>query len=198
MNYRPVRSILIGVLLLCGFAKGSGAARQDRGPSTPEERARAVKVAHDLESDPLAKDAKEQRAWVTRWIVEIPDITVDVCFDYFGELPDPPRGHSTEITGQMIVSSAAFMIEHPDKAKDAQAAALAGLSGALKAYQAILKQDAASRWPYLDKVVQMRDQGKLDNYVSETRKKCDMPEEERDRNTIRAEARSFLNAKAAL
>ena len=161
-------------ILLIYFAGSSAraAGAQQRGPSTAEERTRAVKVSHALEDDPLAKDAKDNREWVLKWIEDIPDITVNVCFDFFGKLPNPPRGHSKEIATQMIISSAAFMIEHPDKVKDEQAIALAGLFGSLKTYQAILKQDASARWPYLDKLVQMRDDGKLDDYVGDTRRKC--------------------------
>ena len=186
MKAHSIRAIAATILLL-GIVVWTARA-QERGPSTPEERARAVKIAHDLEEDPLAKDAKDQRAWVIQWIIEIPDITVNVCFDYFGKLPDPPRGHSTEITRQMVISSAAFMIEHPDKVKDEQAVTLSGLLGALKAYQAILKQDSAARWPYVDKLVLMRDQGKLDDYVTETRRKCSQDQEEPDPDTIRAQA----------
>ena len=80
------------------------------------------------------------------------------------------------------------MIEHPDKAKDEQAVALMGLLGALKAYQVILKQDAASRWAHLDKLIQMREQGKLDDYVTETRRKCSRDENEEDPNTMHAQA----------
>ena len=188
MKLHAIRAITMATLFF-GFLGLRAGGAQDRGPSTPEERARAIKVAHGLEEDPLAKDAGEQRAWVIQWIIEIPDITVNVCFDYFGKLPDPPRGHSLEITRQMIISSAAFMIEHPDKAKDEQAVALSGLLGALKAYQAILMQDSGSRWSYVDNLVQMRDQGKLDGYVTETRKKCERDEEETDPDTIRAQAR---------
>src|ERR1700686_3531651 len=126
MNRYAVPAIAIANLFL-GFISVRVIRAQDRGPSTSEERARAVKIAHELEDDPLAKDAKEKRTWVIKWIVEIPDITVNVCFDYFGKVPDPPRGHSMEITNQMVISSAAFMIEHPDKAKDEQAVALLGL-----------------------------------------------------------------------
>jgi hypothetical protein len=187
MKARAIRSIVFATLLIGFFTPRPGQA-QTRGPSTPEERARAVKVAHELEDDPLAKDAKERREWMIQWIVDIPDITVDVCFDYFGTLPDPPKGHSAEITKQMILSSAAFMVEHPDKVKDEQAVAVAGLLGALKAYQAILKQDSASRWAHLDKLIQMREQGKLDDYVAETRKKCGRDQEEEDPNTMHAQA----------
>jgi hypothetical protein len=187
-----MKAQIIRVIAIAALVMGLGPLRadcaQDRGPSTPGERARAVKIAHDLELDPLAKDAKQQREWVVRWIVAIPDITVDVCFEYFGKLPDPPRGHSEEITQQMVISSAAFMIEHPDKAKDAQAVALSGLLGALKAYEAILKQDSSARWPFVDKLIHMRDQGKLDEYVSDTRRKCAQEEEEPDPDTMRAQA----------
>ena len=186
MKLNTVRLIAIVILFAGPFFPNVGYA-QTRGPSTAAERARAVKVARELEQDPLAKDAKENRDWVIQWIIEIPDITVNVCSDYFGPLPDPPKGHSEEIYKQMAISSTAFMIEHPDKVKDEQAVAYAGLIGALKAYQSILKQDPSARWAYLDKVVRMRDQGKLDDYVGETRRKCEEKEEEPDPDTMHAE-----------
>ena len=189
MKAHLVRVINIVATLLLGFfvvQLAHAQQPQKRGPSTPEERARAVKVAHELEADPLAKDAKDNREWVIQWIVDIPDITVNVCFDYFGKMPNPPRGHSREIVRQMIISSAAFMIEHPDKVKDEQAIATAGLLGSLKAYQVILKGEPDARWPYVDSIVQMRDQGKLDDFVSDTRRKCAQDGEEPDPDTIRA------------
>ena len=96
--------------------------------------------------------------------------------------------YSEEIAWQMVLSSTAFMIEHPDKAKDGQSVALSGLLGAIKAYQAILKQDSASRWAQMDKLIQMREQGKLDDFVSETRRKCERDEEQEDPNTLHAQA----------
>lgn len=186
MKQHAVLTIAIAALFFA-FISDRSVQAQDRGPSTPEERARAVKIAHELETDPLAKDAEEQRAWVIHWIVAIPDITVNVCFEYFGKLPDPPRGHSVEITRQMIISSAAYMIEHPDKVKDEQAIALAGLLGSIKTYQAILKQDPDSRWTQMDKLIQMRDQDKLDDFVGDMRRKCASEDEDQDPNTMRAQ-----------
>jgi len=188
MNAQVLRAIVISTLFLgLGILPASGA--QDRGPSTPEERARAVKIAHELEQDPLAGDAKEQRDWVMKWIIAIPDITVNVCFDYFGELPQPPKGHSDDITKQMIISSAAFIIEHPEKSKDEQAVALSGLQGSIKTYEAVLKQDSSARWPIMDKMIRMREQGKLDEYVSDTRRKCSQDQEEPDPDTMHARAK---------
>ena len=191
MKAQSIRTIAFVTLLLGLTFAHTARAQQphQRGPSTAEERTRAVKIAHDLEDDPLGKDAKDNRAWVIQWIVDIPDITVTVCDDYFGTISKSLRGHSREIVNQMAISSAAFMIEHPDKAKDDQAVATAGLLGSLKAYQSVLKQEPDSRWPYLDKIVMMRDQGKLDDYVSDMRRKCAQEEEEPDPDTIRADAR---------
>ena len=188
MKAHSIRAIVIAAFLL-GFCVVWPARAQHRGPSPPAERARAVKVAHELEDDPLGKNAKDDRDWVIQWIVDIPDITVNVCDEYFGKLPGSNRGHSQEISNQMIVSSAAFMIEHADKSKDEQAVATAGLLGALKAYQSILKREPDARWPYLDKIVLMRDQGKLDDYISDTRRKCAQNDEDPYPDTIRADAR---------
>jgi hypothetical protein len=182
------RWVILVPALFLGLVPSEAARAQQRGPSTPEERTRAVKVAHELEEAPLAKDAQDNRQWVFQWIVEIPDITVSGCIEYFGKVPTPPRGHSKEIVQQMIISSAAFMIEHPDKAKDEQAVATAGLLGSLKAYQSIVKEQPDARWSMMDKIVQLRDQGKLDDYVSDTRRKCAQDEEQTDPDTIRARA----------
>lgn len=198
MKHHIVRIFAIAALIF-GFTFVKSIAAQDqqqqeqepqphqRGPSTPEERMRAVKIAHDLESDPLAKDAGEQRAWVYQWITDIPDITVNVCLDYFGKMPNPPHGHSTEIAKQMIISMAAFMIEHPAETKNEQAISLAGLLGSIKAYQAILKQEPDSRWAQMDKLVQTRDEGKLDDFVADTRRKCAQEDEQPDPDTMRAQ-----------
>jgi hypothetical protein len=193
MKGHVIRAIVAAALIL-GLSGVRPARAQQRGPSTPEERARAVKIAHELEEDPLSKDAKEKRDWVMQWIIEIPDITVTECSDFFGQAPSSMRGHVKEVVYQMDISSAAFMIEHPDKVKDEQAVATAGLLGALKVYQFILKHEPDARWPYLDKVVQMRDEGKLDDYVSDTRRKCAQEEEEPDSDTIRAQADFVLPA----
>lgn len=197
MKLNPLRAISIATLVLGLLSVRVVSAQQpqqaQRGPSTPEERARAVKIAHDLENDPMAKGADEQRDWVIRWIIEIPDITVDVCDEYFGKMPNPASGHSKEIAQQMVISMAAYMIEHPGDAKNEQAVALSGLLGSIKSYQAILKQEPASRWAVMDKLVMMREQGKLDDFVADTRRKCAQDNEEPDPDTMHAQVFSPLS-----
>ena len=146
----------------------SGLAAQKRGPSTPDERATAVKAAHLLESDPFNKDAKNAREWLTLWLVQIPDISIEVCSVYLKPLYDGKgKNYATEIATQMMFSSAAFVIEHPDQSHDRIAVNTAGLEGALKTYKSILKEKPKARWDFLDGLISRREKGELQAYVQE-------------------------------
>jgi hypothetical protein len=67
----------------------------------------------------------------------------------------------------MTMSSAAFIIEHPDQARDDVAVNKAGIEGTLKAYEAILRTKPKARWPFLDELIARRDKGTLEDYVRE-------------------------------
>src|ERR1039457_5418725 len=71
-----VRKIL-AVLIVLTTAASLPSAAKTRGPSTAEERARAVEYVRSLAENPLAKDSLEKRTWLTEWIVEVPDFTVN-------------------------------------------------------------------------------------------------------------------------
>src|ERR1039457_4472098 len=71
-----VRKILAVLIVLTTVASLPSTAKT-RGPSTAEERARAVEYVRSLEENPLAKDSLEKRMWLTEWIVEVPDFTVN-------------------------------------------------------------------------------------------------------------------------
>lgn len=147
-------------------------AQQKRGPSTPEERAKAVQFAHDLETNPLGPQAVSEREWLTRWLIEIPDITVDVCPRLLGpEIPDKKK-HGTEIFSQTMYSEVAFMIENPDKAKDVVTVYTAGVSGALKVYEAVLKDHPKDHLKALDEILAHRDKGELENHVRDAMQYC--------------------------
>ena len=142
-------------------------AQNRRGPSTPEERDTAVKAARLLEADPFHKDAKKIREWLTLWLIEVPDISVELCSDYLGPVAGSKKNYSSEIFGQTMFSSAAFIVGHPDQAKDKVAVNLAGVEGALKAYEAILKIKPKARWEFLDGLIAKREKGELKGYVQE-------------------------------
>ena len=162
---RAIR-IFLAVFLTIGTVSA-----QERGPSTPEERATAVKLARLLETDPLGPQAKDARHWLTVWLVEVPDITVSVCD--FLDAPRSAEKYSAEINMQTLYSGAAFIIEHPESAKDQPAVYRAGVEGALKAYEAIRQQKPKYVWPLLDELRQKRDSGALQDFVAAAVRKCE-------------------------
>jgi hypothetical protein len=172
MRKRFLALAVLALLILSGLPL---LAQQSRGPSTPEERAKAVQFAHDLENNPFGPQAKAEREWLLRWIIEIPDITVDVCPRLLG--PDAPdkKKHGPEILTQLTFSEAAFMIENPDKAKDKIAVHTAGLSAALKVYEVSVKLNSKDKMKGLDEVLARRDKGELQKHVEESMQFCTRP-----------------------
>lgn len=167
-----IRSILVvGTLTLAIGITSQMSLAQERGPSTPEERSQAIRLTRGLEADPLHKDAKDARRWLTLWLIQVPDITVTLCTDYLSPLYDKDKNkdknYAPEITMQMMFSSAAFMIEHPDQVKDEVAVNKAGVEGSLKAYEAIAKAKPKVKWTFLDELIERRNKDTLDVYVRE-------------------------------
>ena len=158
-------------LSICLVFSLSAFAQNKRGPATREERATAVKIARLLETEPFNKDAKKSREWFTLWLIEVPDISVEVCTGYLKPLYDSKsKNYATEIATQMIFSSAAFIVEHRDQAQDRVAVNLAGVEGALKTYEAIVKEKPKAKWEFLEGLIAKREKGELRTYVEEIAK----------------------------
>ena len=169
MQVRKI-ALTLAMMTVIALSAGLGLA-QDRKPSTPEQRAQAVRMTRALETDPLNKDAKKAREWLIFWLIQAPDITVTVCTDYLTPLYEKDKNreknYAPEIATQMMFSSAAFIIEHPDQANDAIDVNKAGLEGSLKAYESISKTKPNVKWPFLDELIGRRDKGTLEEYVRE-------------------------------
>jgi hypothetical protein len=157
-----MRRALVYVFLLlsltCFAQEGS------RGPSTRAERDRAVKVAHQLEADPLSPALRPSRDWLFRWIQAVPDISISVCID-------PAEGtgryrYSHELLMQKMFSSAAYIIQTSARSRDDISVEEAGVEGALKAYEAIIKKDPDAHSAYWDRLLQKRAKGTLHDYVA--------------------------------
>ena len=154
-----MRSELFPVLFavsLMGFSTADSLAQK---PSTPEERARLVSVAQKLEASPLDPSLKAEREWAIKWLIEVPDIHVGMCPSILGDYHN--YKYSSEITTQILLASARFSIEKPDQASDPTAQYIAGAESALKAYTAILQQDAKAKSKPLDADLEKQSQGKL-------------------------------------
>jgi hypothetical protein len=147
-------------------------AQAERGPSTPAERTRAVEVAKSLRTDPLSPKVQNDREWLVKWLIEIPDISVKLCSNFLGDLGKEKKGYSGALLASMMASETSFVIEHPDKAADVNATYFAGVDGALDSYQAKSKKNAQYHLAHLDELLQMRERGKLEDYVCATAKSC--------------------------
>lgn len=158
---------MIALLFALSLTASSADAQNKRGPSTLEERAQAVRLTRALEADPLNEKAKDARRWLLGWLSDVPDITVTICPDYLRPIFNSDKNYSPEIFFQMTLSSAAFIIEHPDQAKDDVAVNRAGVEGSLKAYEAIVKAKPKAKSAFLDDLIAKRDKGTLEEYVRE-------------------------------
>jgi hypothetical protein len=160
---------ILAVLIVLSTAGSIPSGAKMRGPSTAEERARAVEYVRSLEENPLAKDSLEKRMWLTEWIVEVPDFTVNACCKELNSLDKVNNTYSNQLRMQVIYSQAAFLLQHPEEKNTATIQA-AGLAGTLRAYRAIQRFDPAVKYPVLDNLIALEQRGKLQQYVQ--KKKC--------------------------
>jgi len=153
--------ILLAVSIL---AASIPAESKTRGPATSEERARALSYVQSLEENPLAKDSLDKRIWLTEWIVQSPDFTVNVCCKALDSLDEVNATYSNQLRMQAIYSQAAFVLQHPKVTSEVERQA-AGLAGTLRAYKAIQRFDPTAKYPVLDNLISLEKQGKLVQYV---------------------------------
>jgi hypothetical protein len=61
-------------------------------------------------------------------------------------------------------------VENPEQSKDRAAVNLAGIEGALKSYEALIKERQKARWEFLDGLIAKREKGELPAYVEQIAK----------------------------
>ena len=140
--------------------------------STPEERQRLVAIAHKLEAAPLDPALASEREWALKWIIAAPDVHVRICTNLLSDLRRPKYKYRSEMNEQLLISSAAFLIEHPDQAGNYRTQSIGGMEGVLKAYSAILKAEPQVTAKSLDSLLEKQRQGKLADAVEEIVKAC--------------------------
>jgi hypothetical membrane protein len=137
-----------------------------RGGSTPQERARFVALVRLLEKDPLAEHATAARQQLRQWAMDVPDIRFKVCPDLLGHAVGDTYPYSREFNLQVLLSGAVLTIEDPGKARDDVAVYTAGVEGALRAYEVLVRSRPDARLPALDDLVQKRDRGELVDHIA--------------------------------
>jgi hypothetical protein len=164
---RPGTVLILGLALAAALVPVTQAAR---GPSTPKERAKALKLIRQLEEDPGFDGAREARSWLSLWLFEVPDLHVDLCPELLGGTAAERKRIPAEVTTQLLYSGAGYLIEHKDGPREA--VYLAGVQGALKVYESMLAARPHIRSALLDGLIGRREAGTLAAHVSESMAAC--------------------------
>ena len=164
-------SLLAIVFVFLCFVS-SGYAQNQRDASTPEQRKRAVEMATFLETNPLAKEAKDVRSALLFFLIQAPDTTVTLCSNVLGDSNRLKGDYESELVGQLAFSQAKFVIENPDKATDEVAVQLAGVEGVLRTWQAIKTAKPKAKFPLMDELLQKQQEGTLAEYVKTAMTGC--------------------------
>ena len=164
ISFRRVSLQLFALVTLFGSLSLPAAAQSARGPSTPEERARILKIDADSRKDPIGV-AAANGAWFEQWISDVPDVTLHPeavakwCVrSAKGEL-------RKTIQFQFGVGAIAYQLAHnlpdPKQADDVSAVNLAALESVLAAYETLLAKDENNRSPKMDEALARRNKGEL-------------------------------------
>jgi hypothetical protein len=171
MRLPTSRLLVLMTLVFLALFLPAGSARA-RGVSTAKEREKAVRLARELETEPLGQKARADRRWLALWAVQVPDYKIQYCPEILGGTVAVRRRIRTEVLSQTTYSSLAFVLENPGLAGSMVDVYRAGVLGALRAYEVILAKEPSARAPLLDDLVAKRDAGELDAHLAETVKAC--------------------------
>ena len=162
--------VCVALAVAVGF--GSITRAQTRGPSTPEERKRAVEIATSLENDPFNKDAKALSSELVKFLIGVPDIHVHLCSDVLGDYKKIKGEYSPTIVTQLTFSQGKFVIEHPEQADDRYLESLAGVEGVLRTYQSMKRAKPKIKIEGLEALLVKQQAGQLGEFVKTTVAGC--------------------------
>lgn len=136
------------------------AARPARGPSTPAERARVVQLARDAGQNPLLAVQRDGR-WLKDWVDEVPDLVLEYGSGFAWLKGAAKAGTREALEFQYTASAMAFQIQHPEQSGRHAATDAAAMTGVLRAYEALVRQDPKLASAKLDRALSARDKGEL-------------------------------------
>ena len=118
--------------------------------ASTDEQADFISRVKALEADPIDPEAFEERTALFTWLVETPDVHLSWCAGMLLEVTEENEEIGGIVLIHAILAGGVFVIEQPDQESDRSAISRAGISGALRAYEAILRTKPNWRSPLLD------------------------------------------------
>ena len=151
----------------CGYEFDPHALQASRRTVLESEALKVLETVRELEMAPLQRAAHERREWIRNLINASQEINVPECPDLLGPLAGEAASRNAQILiEQMVFSSAAAVVSGQISSADTHAVCLAGLEGALRTYESILREVPESRWTFMDDLLIKGKTGKLPSYVA--------------------------------
>jgi hypothetical protein len=181
---KPNQSVIVvAVLVACGTASPPAittptpppvASDASQGISQDDDRATAITIIRDMESNPLAADETRTaaRAWLLAWLSNNHDLTVFACPDLLGPGDHKDYVHVDVLLVLTIVGEARFLLEHPGASPESEAVFLAGMTSALVGYRNILTIEPKSHWSNFDELLDLQDHQRLGSHISHAMTSC--------------------------
>jgi hypothetical protein len=170
-------ALAVALLLAAGAfgaarsASAAEPAKPTRGPSTEKERLEALRLVELLETSPTAGEAAAARQTLVVWLGEVPDLEIRFCSAILGsakEIEAIPQG----LALQPALSQAAYQIRHPQARPNDLEVFVAGLEGALRAYDAMRVAGGTESLPLFESLRGERARGRLLDVVQARLKNC--------------------------
>ena len=171
---RPVSVVLVTLLLVACAHKQEGpppaSATKPARHSTPEERQRFLTLVHQVQASP-PRGYDPDVEWAIAWLVEVDDVSVTICADVLGSVMKEGEklGFNPAIVG--LLSAGAFVMEHPELAKDQTEVNFAALTALLDVYTAGRKRGGPASAPY-DELLARARAGTLRAQVMDQVRRC--------------------------
>lgn len=158
--------------LLATLMLASGATLSAE-PTSPAQRADMIRRIEALEARPFAADADPSRQVVMDWLTEAPDVTVTVCGALLVDIDKLSKDEDgSGLLMQLMLSEARFILEHPEQVADQKAVHAAGVEGVLRTYAAMKAEKGNLRIAPIEKLAQIRADGKLPEFVAKSMDQC--------------------------
>jgi len=152
-------SLMVALCCLPAYAK-------KKKPPTAEGKASFIEKAKLIEEEPLSEKAPSYQKDLIMWWSETAGIDVKWCLSLLGKNMDTPKSDLMwTVCFQLLFSSIAYSFSNPEEARNPVSLYCAGLEGALKTYENILKEKPEVRDSNCDNLVKARELGLLRRYV---------------------------------
>ena len=150
------------VAMVAGVRSG-----QAQDTSTPEEHAGWAEATHKLEASPLVQTVNSAGETALKQVMDAKDFHVPLCSTLFGAFNGMKYQYQHAMVRQLMLGSATYMVENPDKASDLPAMNLYAVESALKAYAAILQQQPGAKSKDMEMLAKKQEKGDLQKYIND-------------------------------